>query len=128
MKVTKKTRLLAKPGPVINSVYSEGHKGEPDKLFDGPNVHVLGSNLNLANGLRIRFYATNGDAFVAFFDEDYAIGKADGHWTYKGDWIYERMRNVCMVSGLELDLNRGGSIELASDEETMAARFVVFDA
>lgn len=35
MKVTKKTRLLANPALVINSVYSEGHEGEPNKLYDG---------------------------------------------------------------------------------------------
>ena len=127
MKVTKKTRLLAKLGPVINSVYSEGHEGEPNKLYDGINIHVTGSNLNKADRLQVHFYATNGEGHSFDFGEHMIVALEDSHWIYRGQWLYETMRATCEESGCVLDMSRGGQIELIAPTGVLAFRGVTFD-
>ena len=127
MKVTKKTRLLANPALVINSVYSEGHEGEPNKLYDGINIHVTGLNLNKAKRLQVRFYATNGEDHSFDFGEHMIVSLEDNHWIYRGQWLYETMRTICEESGCELDMGRGGQIELTAPYDVLAFRGVTFD-
>ena len=127
MKVSKKTRLLAKLGPVINSVYSEGHEGEPNKLYDGINIHVTGLNLNKADRLQIRFYATNGEDHSFDFGEHMIVSLEDNHWIYRGQWLYETMRTICEESGCVLDMSRGGQIELTAPYDVLAFRSITFD-
>ena len=65
MTITKKTRLLAKPGPVIHRVVSGGHGEDADALYENTGLVIEGERLGDIESVEMHFKLVGGSGMVA---------------------------------------------------------------
>jgi hypothetical protein len=125
----RKVKCLAAEAPksAITRVFSEGHEGEADTLYDGGKVMIEGKGL--AGATECMFTATDKaggkhDMIHVHTDPDFTA--TDTLVTIDATMLIERMRDKCGEAGSSLDFDAGATVKLTLSDGTELTRHVSF--
>jgi hypothetical protein len=115
------------PKSAITRVFSEGHEGEADTLYDGGKVMIEGKGL--AGATECMFTATDKaggkhDMIHVHTDPDFTA--TDTLVTIDATMLIERMRDKCGEAGSSLDFDAGATVKLTLSDGTELTRHVTF--
>jgi len=111
------------PKSRINSVTSEGHESEIDKLFKGSAASVNGSALGRVKSVRLDFKDTQGESWSDVYGEA-ELAATDGKVTFADPVM--RMEGVCMDASFTFDPSAGATVTLIFEDGTELAHHVSF--
>ena len=120
MTITKKTRLLAKPGPVIHRVVSGGHGEDADALYENTGLVIEGERLGDIESVEIHFKTVDGEALN--FDVDgWISSKTDTAIRVDTTDLFRKFRTWCKDESSALDCEAGATVKLIGGSGTVAA-------
>ena len=123
MTITKKTRLLAKPGPVIHRVVSGGHGEDADALYENANLVIEGERLGDIESVEIHFKTVDGGALN--FDVDgWISSKTDTAIGVDAADLFRKFRTLCKDKRSALDCEAGATVKLVGSGTVAASRDV----
>ena len=101
------------PKSAITRVFSEGHEGEADTLYDGGEVMI--EDKGLAGATECMFTTTDKaggkhDMIHVHTDPDFTA--TDTLVTIDATMLIERMRDKCGEAGSSLDFDAGATVKL----------------
>ena len=115
------------PKSAITRVFSEGHVGEADTLYDGGRVMIEGKGL--AGATECMFTATDKaggkhDMIHVHTDPDFTA--TDTLVTIDATMLITRMRDKCGEAGSSLDIDAGATVKLTLSDGTELTHHVSF--
>ena len=120
MKVTKKTRLLGKPGPVIHRVVSGGHGEDADALYENTGLIIEGERLGDIESVEIHFKTVDGEA-LSFDVDGWIESKTDTAIRVDTTDLFRKFRTWCKDESSALDCEAGATVKLIGGSGTVAA-------
>ena len=120
MKVTKKTRLLAKPGPEIRRVVSGGHGEDADALYENTGLVIEGERLGDIESVEMHFKTVDGEA-LSFDVDGWIESKTDTAIRVDTTDLFRKFRTWCKDESSALDCEAGATVKLIGGSDTVVA-------